>query len=57
MAAIVDDDACVGCAICEEKCTQQAVTVDDVAHVSTELCTDCGVCIDSCPNGAISLPA
>ena len=57
MAAIVDDDACVGCAICEEECPQQAITVDDVAHVSTELCTDCGVCIDSCPNGAISLPA
>lgn len=56
MAAIVDEDRCVACGICEDECPQGAITVGDVAVVDPELCTECGICVDACPNDAISLP-
>ena len=56
MAAIVDEEKCTGCGICEDECPQEAITVDDVAHVNADLCTECGVCVDECPNQAIFLP-
>jgi len=56
MAAIVDEQRCTGCGICEDGCPQEAITVEDVARVDAELCTECGVCVDECPNEAISLP-
>ena len=56
MAAIVDEEKCTACGMCEEACPQQAITVDDVARVNPELCVECGICVDECPNGAISLP-
>jgi len=56
MAAIVDEEKCTGCGICENECPQEAITVDDVARVDADLCTECGVCVDECPNQAISLP-
>lgn len=56
MAAIVEEDKCVACGICEEECPQGAITVGDVAIVDAELCVDCGICVEECPNAAISLP-
>ncbi len=56
MAAIVNEELCTACGICEEQCPNQAITIDDVAHVDPEKCTECGVCVDKCPNEAISLP-
>jgi len=57
MAAVVDEEKCVGCGVCEDVCPQEAITVYDVARVNAELCTECGVCVNECPNEAISLPA
>jgi len=56
MPAIVDEEKCTACGICEEGCPLQAITVDDVARVDPDLCVECGICVDECPNGAISLP-
>ncbi len=55
MAAIIDEDKCTACGICEDACPQDAITVDDIARVNADLCTDCGICVDECPNEAISL--
>ena len=56
MAAEVDKEKCTGCALCEDECPQEAITVAEVAQVDPNLCTECGVCVDVCPNEAISLP-
>ena len=56
MAAIVNEELCTACGICQEACPSDAITVEDVARVDAEKCTECGVCVDECPNDAISLP-
>jgi len=55
MVAFVDENACVGCALCETVCPEGAVTVNAVARVDQNLCTGCGQCVRQCPQGAISL--
>jgi ferredoxin len=56
MAAVVNKELCTACGICAEQCPNQAITINDVAHVDSEKCTECGICVDECPNDAISLP-
>ena len=56
MAAIVNEQLCTACGICADQCPDQAITVNNIAHVDAEKCTECGVCVDECPNEAISLP-
>ncbi len=56
MAAVVNEDLCTGCGVCQDECPQEAITVDEMAVVNADLCTECGVCVDACPNDAISLP-
>lgn len=48
--ARVDDEACIGCGTCVERCPMDAITLeDDVAHVTEERCIGCGVCAHLCP--------
>ncbi|NOZ27709.1 MAG: 4Fe-4S dicluster domain-containing protein [Chloroflexi bacterium] len=50
----VDEELCLGCAVCVQACPQQAIQlVDGRAHIVSERCTDCGVCAEACPQGAI----
>ncbi|MBS3761711.1 MAG: 4Fe-4S binding protein [Planctomycetes bacterium] len=56
MAAIVDEEICTACGICEDEYPQDAIVVDGVAKVDPDLCTACGICVDECPNETISLP-
>ncbi|TDA68339.1 MAG: 4Fe-4S dicluster domain-containing protein [Clostridia bacterium] len=56
MAAIVNEDLCTGCGACAEVCPEEAITVNDVAHVDPDKCLDCGICVDECANEAISTP-
>jgi ferredoxin len=53
----VDLGKCTGCAICEEKCPMDAISLnaDNKAEVNAERCIGCGVCAHFCPECAISL--
>jgi len=51
----VDEDACIGCGACVEKCQFGALFVDSVAHVDAMRCVGCGVCTVACPVGALSM--
>jgi ferredoxin len=53
--ARVDEEACVGCGACADRCHMDAVTVDDVAVVNPDRCIGCGVCAPVCPSGAMAL--
>ncbi len=53
--AEVNEEECVACGNCEDRCPMEAVSVDDVAQVNTERCIGCGVCVIGCDTGAIVL--
>jgi Fe-S-cluster-containing hydrogenase component 2 len=50
MPSHVDNDKCLGCGTCADKCPEEAITmVDDKPQVNDEECTECGVCVIACP--------
>ena len=51
----IDIEACIGCGVCEEICTFDAITVVDGVAVVNEKCTLCGLCVDDCEVEAISI--
>ena len=55
--ASVNEDICVGCATCVEKCPVKAIELNDdnKAVVTKTYCIGCGICAHFCPEGAISL--
>ncbi|HEC34948.1 MAG TPA: 4Fe-4S dicluster domain-containing protein [Anaerolineae bacterium] len=54
--AAVDDDACLGCGTCVERCPFEALSLlEEVAVVNADRCLGCGVCAPTCPAGAIHL--
>ncbi|MHA1144273.1 MAG: ATP-binding protein [Candidatus Helarchaeota archaeon] len=54
--AQVDEDSCVGCGTCIERCQMQALKlVDDICKVNLDRCIGCGVCVPACPSDAIQL--
>jgi ferredoxin len=54
--AKVNEDECIGCGTCVEKCNIEAVEViDDIAVVDENVCIGCGLCASSCPSGAMTL--
>jgi ferredoxin len=55
--AVVDEERCINCGSCEEKCQMEAITVDEVAQVNPDRCIGCGLCISSCDVEAIRLAA
>jgi electron transport complex protein RnfB len=55
--AVVDEEECVACGICEELCHMDAITIDDTAIVNLDRCIGCGVCIPDCAADAIQLVA
>ena len=43
-------NGCIGCKICEKKCTNGAITVNDFhASIDYDKCTNCGACMEACP--------
>lgn len=53
---VVDEDACIGCGDCVERCPVASITLDeDVAIVDSFNCIGCGNCVTICPSGALTL--
>ncbi|MHA1196535.1 MAG: 4Fe-4S binding protein [Promethearchaeota archaeon] len=55
--SIINQDQCVGCGTCVERCPVSAIELNDdnKAERREEWCIGCGVCAHFCPEGAISL--
>ena len=54
--AIVDEEVCVGCGDCVERCQFGALSVPDaVSLVNPVRCVGCGLCASACPTGALRL--
>ena len=51
----IDEESCVACGTCIERCKFNAITVDDFALVNQERCVGCGLCAVTCPQEAISM--
>jgi len=54
--AEVDQDSCIGCGTCEERCNMDAIQMEDaIAHVDLTRCIGCGVCVPTCTSDAMKL--
>lgn len=51
--AVVDNDECIACGACVERCQADAIIVDEFAVIRD--CIGCGLCVSSCSAGAIKL--
>jgi len=55
--AVLQEENCVGCGDCVERCQVHAITQDanGIARISRERCIGCGLCVTRCPSDAIEL--
>jgi len=54
--AVVDDELCIGCGDCLERCQFGALSVpDDICVVDYSCCVGCGLCTTVCPTDAMHL--
>lgn len=51
----LDEEACSGCGLCEERCQFHAISLDEIAVVDVEKCFGCGNCVITCPDEALTL--
>ena len=51
----IDNDLCVACETCIDRCKFGAITVNDVAQVNPDKCVGCGLCAVTCPSNAITM--
>ncbi len=55
----MEQDQCIGCAICVDVCPHGALAMDRTDLVPRQIpgrCTACSICVLQCPTGAITLP-
>lgn len=55
MAALVDEEKCIGCGQYESVCPIGAITLEDAKAIISDECIECGACITECPSEAITL--
>jgi ferredoxin len=54
--AQVDQEECIGCETCLERCQMDAIeVVDEIATVDLDRCIGCGLCVTTCPSEAMQL--
>ncbi len=53
--SVIDEELCVSCGNCVERCPVKAITIEDIAIVNRDLCLGCGLCASVCSEEAISL--
>jgi electron transport complex protein RnfB len=52
----IDDDACVGCGACIDRCWMEALKMDgDLVVRDSNRCIGCGICRYACPSDAMKL--
>lgn len=51
----VEEEDCVGCDLCLDRCQFKAMSLDGVIHIDAGRCVGCGVCALACPEGALHL--
>ncbi|MFC1937539.1 FAD-dependent oxidoreductase [Chloroflexota bacterium] len=55
--AIIDEELCSACRICNLLCPYNAISFDEekkVSRINEALCKGCGVCVAACPSAAIT---
>ena len=53
--AEIDQENCIACEACVERCPFDAITVDTAVEVNMLKCAGCGQCILACPEDAIQM--
>ncbi|MFC1859800.1 4Fe-4S binding protein [Thermodesulfobacteriota bacterium] len=54
--AEVDEETCIGCETCIERCQMEAIEmVDETATIYLDRCIGCGLCVTTCPTESLSL--
>ena len=54
--AVVNEDLCSGCRVCNDLCPYGAIIFDEekeISRVEEALCKACGTCVSACPSSAI----
>jgi len=52
----IDEEACIGCEDCVERCPTNALAVEDeMVQVDLRRCIGCGLCNSACPSEALSM--
>lgn len=52
---VIDEDLCIACGDCLDRCQFDALVVDDMCLVDPLNCVGCGLCVPACPEGAMTL--
>jgi len=55
LLAVVDEEKCTACGVCQEVCPERAISVGQTAQVDRGKCSGCGRCVTECPQDALSL--
>ena len=53
--AVIDEEECVGCEDCVERCPVGAIDVEEAAVVDRDKCLGCGLCAGICSSEAVTL--